>query len=50
MIFVLKEEDLLFLKGLVRSLVSVEIEVLLKDIEIVMVVMEVRMDFKFSGL
>lgn len=50
MIFVLKEEDFLFLKGLVRSLVSVEIEVLLKDIEIVMVVMEVRMDFKFSGL
>lgn len=50
MIFVLKEEDLLFLKGLVWSLVSVEIEVLLKDIEIVMVVMEVRMDFKFSGL
>lgn len=46
----LKEEDLLFLKGLVRSLVSVEIEVLLKDIEIVMVVMEVCMDFKFSGL
>lgn len=46
----LKEEDFLFLKDLVRSLVSVEIEVLLKDIEIVMVVMEVRMDFKFSGL